>query len=138
MMTPAERFAEQAEQLVGTPFRVHGSVPETGLDCIGLAACALERAGLRPQPPSGYRLRNSDINRHLAAVLRSGFLPTTGKVARGDILLVRPGASQQHLVIALNEKRFVHAHAGLGRVVIQSGLSGWPVLHHWRLAALQE
>ncbi|MBX7458902.1 C40 family peptidase [Qipengyuania sp. 1NDH17] len=134
----AARFANHAEQLEGTLFRFHGRNPETGLDCIGLAACALERAGVKSDAPSGYLLRNSDISRHLEKILDAGFAPVTGKPLRGDILLVRPGPSQQHLLIALGKHRFVHAHAGLRRVVIQTGLSGWSILHHWRLAAVQE
>lgn len=134
----AERFASHAEQFEGASFRLYGRNPETGLDCIGLASCALERAGISSNAPTGYALRNSDISRHLKTVLLSGFAPATGSARRGDILLVRPGPSQQHLVIALGQNRFVHAHAGLRRVVIQSGLGGWPILHHWRLAAAQE
>lgn len=134
----AMRFAHHAEQLEGTPFRLHGRNPETGLDCIGLAACALERAGAKSVAPTGYTLRNSDIARYLAKVLPAGFAPVTGNVLRGDILLVRPGPSQHHLLVALGQNRYVHAHAGLNRVVIQTGLSGWPVLHHWRIAAAQE
>ena len=133
-----ERFASHAEQLIGTRFRLHGRDPETGLDCIGLAACAFERTGAANIAPSGYALRNLDISRHLKTLLPAGFSPVHGEAERGDMLLVRPGPSQQHLLIALGQTRFVHAHAGLGRVVIQTGLSGWPVLHHWRLAAAQD
>ncbi len=138
MTDVVERFAYEAEQIEGARFRLHGRNPQTGLDCIGLAACALERAGAASDAPSGYTLRNSDISSHVKKVFPAGFVPATGDVERGDLLLVRPGPSQQHLLIALGQNRFVHAHAGLRRVVIQTGLHGWPVLHHWRLAAAQE
>ena len=134
----AARFAHHAEQLEGTHFRLHGRNPDTGLDCIGLASCALGRAGVKSDAPSGYLLRNSDISPHLEKVFDAGFVPAAGGSLRGDMLLVRPGPSQQHLLIALGKNRFVHAHAGLRRVVIQTSLCGWPVLHHWRLAAVQE
>ena len=134
----ARRFADEAEQLEGAHFRLHGRNPATGLDCIGLASCALRRAGGTGSAPSGYLLRNTDISHHLAELVPAGFVPVAGEAMRGDILLVRPGPAQQHLLIALGQNRFIHAHAGLRRVVIQAGLSGWPVLHHWRLAAAQE
>ena len=134
----AQRFADEAQKLEGTRFRLHGRNAATGLDCIGLAACALDRAGAASLAPTGYALRNSDITGHLAMVLAAGFVPARGEALRGDMLLVRPGPAQQHLLIALGQNRFVHAHAGLRRVVIQTGLCGWPVLHHWRLAAAQE
>jgi cell wall-associated NlpC family hydrolase len=135
MSDPADRFAAEAERLAGTRFRLHGRDPRTGLDCIGLAACALGRAGLEAAAPAGYALRNIAIARHLDCIELSGFTNATGPIRRGDLVLVRPGPAQHHLLVALGPARFVHAHAGLGRVAVQSGLSGWPVLHHWRLVA---
>ena len=49
----------------------------------------------------------------------------------GDLALVRPGPLQLHLMIGTGAG-FVHAHAGLGRVVETPGLSPWPVLGWWR------
>lgn len=136
MTRPAERFAAEAERLAGTPFRLHGRDPATGLDCLGLACCALDRAGLRCVSPAGYSLRSIAIERQLACVALSGFAAAEGAIERGDMVLVRPGPAQHHLLVALAHDRFVHAHAGLRRVSLQTGLSGWPVLHHWRLAQL--
>lgn len=134
MTAPASRFACEAEQLVGTPFRLQGRDPRTGLDCIGLAACALERSGISAVSPEGYSLRNLSITDWLACAYRSGFEPVTGERQRGDLLLVCPGPAQHHLLIALGAECFIHAHAGLRQVVVQRGLSGWPVIKHWRLA----
>ena len=135
MSEPGDRVAQEAEQLVGTRFRLQGRNPETGLDCIGLAACALERAGVLSHPPTGYSLRNTSIEQHLLCAHYSGLRSATGVAKRGDVLLVRPGPAQHHLLIALGEGAFVHAHAGLRQVVVQHGLSGWPIIKHWRLAA---
>ena len=135
MTSSPERFALEAEQLLGTPFRFHGRDPESGLDCIGLAAAALAGAGIAARIPQGYTLRNLRIGGLVSHASASGFAPVGGTVLRGDLLLVRPGPAQHHLLVALGEDRFIHAHAGLGRVVIQTGLSGWPILHHWRLSA---
>lgn len=130
----ADRFATEAERLEGTRFRLHGRDPATGLDCIGLAACALARAGGKATAPRHYALRNLDIGRFLNGGRPDGFEPVTGAPRRGDLLLVRPGPAQHHVLIALSPHRFVHAHAGLRRVVIQHGPHRWPVIHHWRLA----
>jgi hypothetical protein len=52
----------------------------------------------------------------------------------GDLWLVRPGALQLHLMIGVSGG-FVHAHAGLRRVVEMPGDAGWPVVGVWRGAA---
>jgi lipoprotein Spr len=49
----------------------------------------------------------------------------------GDLALVRPGPLQLHLMI-LVPGGFVHAHAGLRRVVEMPGASPWPVMGWWR------
>ena len=131
----AERFACEAEQLSGVPFRLHGRDPATGLDCIGVAACALDRAGGRSFAPSVYTLRNLGIDRFLGAVTRSGFEGAAGVFLRGDLVMVSPGPAQHHLLVALGKDRFVNAHAGLRQVVVQRRNDAWPTLYHWRLRA---
>lgn len=128
-MTP-ETFAARAEALVGCPFRLGGRDPTTGLDCVGLVACALGGVAA----PAGYGLRNSSIERHTAFAARAGFVPATLPFARGDLALAAPGPAQHHLLVALGPSRFVHAQAGLRRIVVLDGAIPWPVLRHWRLA----
>ena len=130
-------LAQAAEDLIGTPFRLHGRDRATGVDCVGLVACALMAIGRRPVVPRGYALRHCAIDDHLPLALRSGFVTATGPEQPGDLLLVRPGPAQHHLLIAVGGRRFVHAHAGLGRVVAMPGPPEWPYLAHWRLAAPQ-
>ena len=134
MSNAAERFALEAERLAGTPFRLHGRTRVQGVDCIGLVACALEAADLPADPPQGYTLRNTLPGAHADKAGRSGFIVADGPVMRGDLLLVRPGPAQHHLIVALGKTRVVHAHAGLRRVVVQTRLPDWPVLTHWRLS----
>ena len=138
MMPPAERFAQAAEALAGTRFRLHGRSRAGGVDCIGLVACALEACGRRVRSPEGYGLRNSDIARHLRFAAENGFAETERPDARGDLLLVLPGPAQFHLLVASGAGHFVHAHAGLRRVVRDRGLPGAPVLRRWRLFAQDE
>lgn len=127
-----EAVARAACELVGTPFRLHGRNPVYGLDCIGLVAVAIEKAGGRPSPPTHYRLRNSAIVAHLRFANQSGLVETIGRPRPGDVLLVAPGPAQHHLLVAAGACRFVHAHAGLRRVSVIDGPIPWPVLRHWR------
>jgi cell wall-associated NlpC family hydrolase len=126
-------LATAAERLIGAPFRLHGRDPVRGLDCVGLVAIALTAIG-RPAPvPAGYRLRRARIERILGAAAVVGLAQAEGAIEPGDVLLVRPGPGQHHLVVAAQGGGFIHAHAGLGRVVMTPPPLTWPVARHWRL-----
>ncbi len=122
--------AAQARGLIGVPFRLHGRDERRGLDCVGLAALAFERAGYRGALPQSYGLRLNDVGRVRAWLAAAG-LAEAAEMQPGDLLLVRPGPVQLHLMIAVPDG-FVHAHAGLGRVVEFPGPSPWPVIGIWR------
>lgn len=127
-------LAAAAETLVGTPFRLHGREAASGLDCVGLVAAALAAIG-RPAPgPRCYGLRNHDIADALVFAARAGLIEAGGAILTGDVLLVRPAPLQHHLLIALGKTGFVHAHAGLRRVVVTPGPLASPLIRHWRLA----
>ncbi len=130
----AAGIVAQARAMVGAPFRLHGRSAELGVDCVGLAALALEGAGLRTVVPHGYGLRTSDVARVEAWLERAG-LRRIGEGRPGDLALVRPGPLHLHLMIGV-PGGFVHAHAGLRRVVETPGASPWPAIGHWR--AFQE
>lgn len=129
-----ERVALEAQALVGTPFRLQGRDPATGIDCIGLVALALQRArGSQVVPtPQDYRLRNRSVDHLLRFADRVGLQSANGPVRRGDIIHTSPGPAQDHLLIAAGPESFVHAHAGLRRVVQSTGTLADPFLHHWR------
>lgn len=115
---------ERARAMIGVPFRLHGR-SAAGLDCVGLAALALGR-----EAPGGYGLRSGDVARAEGWLRAAGLRLAT--VARpGDLALVRPGPLQLHLMIGTGTG-FIHAHAGLGRVVEMPGVSPWPVIGWWR------
>ena len=126
-------FAQAASALVGAPFRLRGRDPATGLDCIGLVAAALDRCGAPTRDLPRYELRNTDIDKLLHLLPESGFSAAEGELATGDLLLTRPAAAQHHLAIAIDGDRFVHAHAGLGRVVATPAPLAWPAIARWRL-----
>ncbi|OZA91045.1 NlpC/P60 family protein [Altererythrobacter sp. H2] len=131
-MTEGMAIAAAARALVGAPFRLHGRDPATGLDCVGLVAAAFRDAGITAHPPVGYRLRNRDITAHLAMAARIGLFSVTGEHRPGDVVLAVPGPWQHHLLVAADCRTFIHAHAGLGRVVALPGPLSWPVMRHWR------
>lgn len=131
--TARHELAIAAADLVGTPFRLHGRDPKLGLDCIGLVAASLTAIGTRCNPPRGYRLRNTCIFHWLDCAIQSGLVETEEPIASGDVILVQPGPGQHHLLICETIRSFLHAHAGLGKVVRTHGPLAWPAGKIWRL-----
>lgn len=133
-MTPGEQMARRARTLLGTPFRLQGRDPATGLDCVGVVLSCLDAAGRGMAFPATYGLHNSDIAPLLAFAERDDVDPAAGPARPGDVLLVTPGPWQHHLLVALGPASFVHAHAALRSVVETPFPSPWPVLRGWRLS----
>jgi cell wall-associated NlpC family hydrolase len=131
---PGEALATAAEQLIGIPFRLHGRNPETGLDCVGVVAAALQATGAMPSMPSGYALRNLTVSQWLHHAGQSGLATAPGPVEIGDVLLITLGHCQHHLAIATAGTTVVHAHAGLRQVVKQALQPNWRVTAKWRAA----
>jgi hypothetical protein len=121
-MNPVERAALA---LVGARFRLHGRDPLTGLDCVGVAALA---AGATA--PGGYALRGGDPEA-VAGMIRDAGFAAVESARPGDILLMRTGPAQLHLAVR-TARGFVHADAGLRRVVERPGDPEWEVLSIWR------
>lgn len=128
-----EALARAAEALAGARFRLHGRDPATGLDCIGVLAAALAAIGRRAELPTGYALRSHRLPELARWASACGLAEAQGPIRPGDVLLLRSGPCQHHLAIALPGGRFVHAHAGLRRVVAVPGPPDAPVLRRWRL-----
>mgnify|MGYP002631682607 CR=1 FL=1 len=134
-MTPLpERFASAAERLVGTPFRLHGRTLEHGLDCVGVVLAALRSCGVTAAVTPPYGLRNASISAFLPLAAQLGLVEVQVQPRRGDVLLVIAGPAQHHLLVVTGADRFVHAHAGLRRVVVQRGITVRPCARHWRLS----
>lgn len=128
-----EQLARAAEALIGSPFRLHGRDPATGLDCIGVLAAALNATGHSGGLPSNYSLRSRRPPETAAVAAACGLISAQGECAAGDVVLCRVSPCQFHLAIALGPDRFIHAHAGLRRVVVSPAPLPWPILQHWRL-----
>lgn len=133
MSAVGARIAAQARSLIGTGFRLQGRDPASGLDCVGLVLACLQAAGRPLAFPASYGLRTLDPAPLIALSKDTAAADAAGPLQPGDILLVRPGAAQHHLLVALDALSFVHAHASLRRVVETPFPSPWPILRHWRL-----
>lgn len=139
-MDAGQALADAAASLIGVPFRLYGRSRAEGVDCIGLLGCALAESGRTATLPRGYGLRNRDPDRHMACLPATGFAQLEGDstIRPGDVLIVSPGPAQQHVLIALGQSAFVHAHAGLRRVALAAAPLPWPILHRWRLNTASE
>ena len=126
-MRGVDGVVERARALVGVPFRLQGRCARLGVDCVGLAMLALGRE----DAPDTYGLRMGDAGR-AAHWLAAAGLRQVDDMQPGDVALVRAGPMQLHLMIHV-PGGFVHAHAGLRRVVAMPGPSPWPVIGCWRL-----
>ncbi len=129
-----KNLAAAASRLAGTRFAPHGRDPATGLDCLGLLLAAMAACGERPALSAHYSVRRRGEGEALATAMRLGLIDANGPVEPGDVLLVRCSPVHVHVLIALGRDRFVHAHAGLGKVVVGVRNPDWPLLRHWRLS----
>ena len=121
-------YAERARALVGTRFRPQGRDAD-GLDCIGVivATFAIDPASVR----NDYRLRSAATDEFEQA-LRLQFRKVPLRQLRpGDVMLMSIDAQQVHLGVR-TAAGFVHAHAGLRRVVETPGLPQWPLRGAYR------
>ena len=79
-----------------------------------------------------YCLRSSDsdtLNREFG---QQGFIRMAPcEAVEGDVLLVRPGAGQLHVVI-LTPPGYLHADIRLRRTVEVPGPVPWPIVSAWR------
>ena len=120
--------AQRARALVGTRFRLQGR-DEQGLDCVGVAIAVF---GLPAEAVRrNYRVRG-EYEDELRTFLRKQFRRVPVKQLRpGDLMLMRVAADQLHLGIWTGAG-FVHADAGLRRVVETPGCPPWPLAAIYR------
>lgn len=119
-------YAARARALVGTRFRAQGR-SVAGLDCVGVIAATFGLEGVRRD----YALRG-DHHAAMEQALGEHFrrVPAT-QLRVGDAMLLRASADQLHLAVR-TDAGFVHAHAGIRRVVETPGMPEWPLLGVYR------
>jgi hypothetical protein len=124
----ATEHAERARALVGTRFRPHGRSRDA-LDCVGviLATFGIDPLSVRRD----YRLRGEDPFELDAALLNHFRRVPARELAPGDVMLMTVADGQLHLGVR-TVRGFVHAHAGIGRVVETPGLPVWRLLGLYR------
>jgi hypothetical protein len=62
-----------------------------------------------------------------------GFGDAALPIEPGDVVLLQPATGQFHLAVAGTGGDWIHAHAGLRRVVATPEMPSGLILHHWRL-----
>ncbi|HEX8668167.1 MAG TPA: peptidoglycan endopeptidase [Allosphingosinicella sp.] len=136
-MTSGETIAARAQALVGVRFRPQGRDPERGLDCVGAAAAAAGVATERIR--HDYPMRGHCLAEIEHALCDLGCRPVPEKeVSRaGDVIVCEAGPAQFHLLVS-TWGAFVHADAGLGRVVERPFPIPWRIAGVWRLATEDE
>jgi hypothetical protein len=128
-------IAARACAVVGARFRPQGRSAREGIDCVGVAAfaCGIHSERVR----RNYALRGyapEEIERQLSEL---GCRRVAGNVLElGDIALCRPGPAQYHLIV-ITPCGFVHADAGLRRVVQRPYPIPWTLVSAWRFAREQ-
>lgn len=127
-------LAAASRDLVGARFCLNGRDPATGLDCLGVLAAALAATGRPARFPVRSTLRRLGHFDAGAIAGAAGLIQAAGVVVLGDVVLVRCSPIQLHVLLAVGGERYVHAHAGLRRVVLGPRDPGWIDAGHWRLA----
>jgi cell wall-associated NlpC family hydrolase len=133
MSRRGEEMAARAKGLIGTRFRPQGRDPGYGLDCVGTAAAA---AGVpADQVRNDYVLRGQRLADIEHGLCDQGWRPVPGnRISPGDILVCQVGPAHFHMGVATSTG-FVHADAGLRKVVERPWPVPWPLTGIWRLAA---
>jgi lipoprotein Spr len=121
-------YAARARALVGVRFRPQGRA-EDALDCVGLvlATFGISADAVR----RNYRLRGERREAIEAQLLAHFRRVSPQRLQAGDVMLLQAGEDQLHLAVR-TAAGFVHAHAGIGKVVETPGVPDWPLLSAYR------
>lgn len=122
-------YAATALALVGTRFRPQGR-GEGGLDCVGVV---LATFGIEAQEvPRNYHARGDHLRELREQLTRHFRRVRPAELRAGDVMLLAAGEDQLHLAVRTIHG-FVHAHAGIRRVVETPGMPEWPMLAVYRM-----
>lgn len=121
-------YAERARALVGVRFRPQGRGPE-GLDCVGVILSTFDIPG--DSARANYQLRGNHFEALKRELQREFRRVTRAQLRPGDAMLLEVAGDQAHLGVRTTTG-FVHAHAGLRRVVETPGSPEWPLIAVFR------
>jgi cell wall-associated NlpC family hydrolase len=121
-------YAARAQAHVGTRFRLQGR-GEGGLDCIGLVLTTFGISGSDVR--RDYRIAGNCIGEVRARLDEHFRRVRKAELKSGDVMLLAAGKQQLHLAVR-TEQGFVHAHAGIRRVVETPGMPEWTLLGVYR------
>jgi murein DD-endopeptidase / murein LD-carboxypeptidase len=126
------RIAACALTFLGAPFRLHGRSINAGVDCVGVVAACLLEAGHHVETPTCYRIRG-DFEKRAQVFFADARFQNVNDASwvAGDVLMFRPAARQIHLAV-LAQGGAVHAHMGLGRVVLTPLPLPYDQIAQWR------
>lgn len=127
----AARDARRALALAGVPFRPQGR-DRSGMDCVGL--CLATYRIPAEQVRRDYRIRGNHQREVMASLLKWFRRVGEREGRAGDLLLLAVATDQLHLAVRTADG-FVHADAGLRRVVHTPGDPQWPVIEVYRRRA---
>ena len=124
---------------IGTRFRSQGRTPGLGLDCVGVALVAARAAGMSAPVVPLYQL-GGDNEAAVDALIEMAGMVRAAEPRAGDLWLFAPAPRQRHFAVQVTETasrssdpwRFVHAHAGIGRVVEAPADPAWVQLAIFR------
>lgn len=122
-------YVARARRLVGTPFRPQGRAPGRALDCVGLVLSTYEIALVAA--PRNYRLKGKHFLLAQSCLLEHFARVAAPLRASGDLLLTQVSAEQIHFAIH-GDRTFIHADAGIGRIVEVPGDVPWAILGTYR------
>jgi len=133
-------FLAAARGMVDTPFRHQGRLPGIGLDCGGLAICALIQCGYPVNDPRGYGrlpakgMLEQALLDHCDRIALADLLP-------GDLMAFAFRTESQHIAIvtSLAPVMLLHAYADVGKVVENGCDATWQnrLRGCWRLRGIE-
>lgn len=125
---------DRARTFVGVPFRPQGRRADVGLDCVGL----LLRSHELPDSccRRNYRLSGDHLHELHEAVQPYFRRVNRTQLRPGDMLVMRVGPEQIHLGLFCGTS-FIHAEAGIGRVMETLGKPIWELMRVYRRRSRQ-
>jgi hypothetical protein len=126
-------IAKSALNQIGVPFYTHGRLAGERLDCVGLVAYCMNQIGCNIDFPQDYQLRGNHFLRMRRFFQQPPFVAVDdGQFLDGDIIAAQINLRQLHFLIRADEG-WVHAHAGLRKVVFTPDPIAWSIIGHWRV-----